>query len=269
MLTQIYHKKNEKFEVEFFEDVECTKAFDFTNDITSYFKCNVNTNNYGDPNNFYRYKPSYYIQLKDGDISPLIPLPMYTLLYCPYIPQEIYNKIKDIILYENDISLRTLNEITPNYSKYIPKDSAVLFLNEENAKQYKISNAFTIQNNNIPILYNGIVLTCIPPVYDTYKKVTIFTPELTSKNIQQINDIAKDLKDKYNVADVNVFAVHCFIKTNHYDMYLDWHRNSGEFSNIVELITTNSTGILKPQDTERLKVIDCKEIFEEWLKNNC
>ena len=35
-----------------------------------------------------------------------------------------------------------------------------------------------------------------------------------------------------------------------------------------KIITTNSTGILPVQDTERLQVIDCKEIFEEYLKEN-
>jgi len=35
-----------------------------------------------------------------------------------------------------------------------------------------------------------------------------------------------------------------------------------------KIITTNSTGILSVQDTERLQVIDCKEIFEEYLKEN-
>jgi predicted dehydrogenase len=36
-----------------------------------------------------------------------------------------------------------------------------------------------------------------------------------------------------------------------------------------KLITTNSTGILKPEDSnERLQVIDCKEIFEERVKEN-
>ena len=35
-----------------------------------------------------------------------------------------------------------------------------------------------------------------------------------------------------------------------------------------KIITTNSTGILPVQDKERLQVIDCKEIFEEYLKEN-
>ncbi len=35
-----------------------------------------------------------------------------------------------------------------------------------------------------------------------------------------------------------------------------------------KIITTNSTGILEPQNSERLQVIDCKEIFEDYLKEN-
>ena len=35
------------------------------------------------------------------------------------------------------------------------------------------------------------------------------------------------------------------------------------------MFTNKSTGILKPEDsTERLQVIDAKEIFEEYLKEN-
>ena len=41
-----------------------------------------------------------------------------------------------------------------------------------------------------------------------------------------------------------------------------------EFNYIDKITTTNSTGILEAQDSERLKVVDCIEFFKEYERNN-
>ena len=55
MITKIYHKKNELFQVEFYQDKECQQAFDFEN---------INFENI----------KNLYIELKDGDCTPILRL---------------------------------------------------------------------------------------------------------------------------------------------------------------------------------------------------
>lgn len=45
----------------------------------------------------------------------------------------------------------------------------------------------------------------------------------------------------------------------------EWEESNAKI-HLNKIITTNSTGILPVQNTKRLQVIDCKEIFEEYLK---
>ncbi len=89
-LHTIHHKKDERFDVNFFEDAKCTVPFDFNG------------------------KEHLYIELKDGDIIPITAMADKVLenasVYTPYIP----NCHKP---YPNMIT--TLNDITPNLSKYI------------------------------------------------------------------------------------------------------------------------------------------------------
>jgi hypothetical protein len=89
MITQIYHKKNELFEVNFFEDAECTVPFDFMD------------------------KKHLHIELKNGDITPLVALKNvaanWQKIYTPYIAN------KESIMFD----CTTLDDITPNLSKYI------------------------------------------------------------------------------------------------------------------------------------------------------
>jgi hypothetical protein len=250
-MQQIHHKKNELFEVESYQDEECTEAFDFTN------------------------AKNLYIGLKDGDVAPFLKVYQYTefrKLFIPYIPNV--ETLDFLPTWEN---IYTLNDITTNLSKYIPEDNAVLFLSEEDSNNYKISKSFIIQNNNIPILYTGIVLTCKPPIYCTYKKATIFLPHGTQSELQKANEVAKELRGKYGVEEVNLFVLHCFVnelmigylpKISVNDFIEDLQKNGlKEVPTFInKIITTNSTGILPVQNTKRLQVIDCKEIFEEYLK---
>ena len=99
-------------------------------------------------------------------------------------------------------------------------------------------------------------------------------------------------RSKYGVIEVNVFGLHCFVNFGNIDWRFNFLRNIIEdeenkkgiwhgdkfgdfvYSKIPErvfinkIITTNSTGILEPQESNTFQVIDCKEIFEEYLKNN-
>ena len=123
MLTQIYHKQNEIFETEFFKDKECTQLI---TDWSEYENAEI------------------YIKLKDGNITPLLMLPTEISIYTPYLLKEIKEQLLGI--FEKDCtSLYTLDDITPNLSKYIPEDNAVLFLSEEEYNESKIS----FQNHKI------------------------------------------------------------------------------------------------------------------------
>ena len=236
MLTQIYYKKNELQEVEFFEDAECTVLFDFNG------------------------KKNLYLLLKDGDITPLIALDKlfgdkYTgkgNIYTPFVNYRNHIKLYNGIYID-------LQDITPNLSKYIPEDNAVLFLSEEDYDKYR--NFFPQRPCE---LLSEYVLKSV--------NYTIFLPHGTQPELQKANEIAKELKEKYGVEEVNLFVLHCFVKysplkSNEY--YINDNEQYIKYS-FDNFITTNSTGILPVQNkkTQRLQVIDCKEIFEEYLKEN-
>jgi len=249
-LHTIYYRKNELFEVEFYEDKECTKAFDFTN------------------------IKDLYIELKEGDCTPLFYLPSDTSVFTPYIPPATYDYIS--YLYNNrNICIQTLDDITINLSRYIPKNSEVLFLSEEDYDNYR--DCF----NGVEYcrwFENSDLISC-----EKNDKLTIFLPHGTQSEFQKANEIAKELKEKYGVGAVNLFALHWFLYKayNEFDiegedeLYFVCNEEASYQDNEViyvdifnKIITTNSTGILEPQDNERLQVIDCKEIFEEYLKEN-
>ena len=265
-MKTIYHKKNELFEVESFKDKECTEDFDFTG------------------------KENLYIQLVNGELTPLvyaIDKALYgTKIYCSYANNEILNPLK-IGAGKKHIQIITLDDITPNLSKYIPEDNAVLFLSEEGMEKYKDyfpsnhiglyindgKNDETFIANNTESLINGIV--------DVKKgNATIFLTHGTQSEIQKANEVAKELMEKYGVEEVNIVALHyfipkkLFIKTlrpskvdRMYDNEIYGYEMQKICKHINKIITTNSTGILKPEDSnERLQVIDCKKIIEEYLK---
>jgi hypothetical protein len=216
MPQTIYHKRNELLEVESYKDEECTEAFDFTNAKNLYINGQFDL----------QVVNSVIEETKIED----------TQIFIPYIPQDCINSIMSAIISRNcdneepddydNVKVFTLTQIdkmwdedkietiTPNFSKYIPKDNAVLFLSEEDSNNYKISESFIIQNNNIPILYTGLALTCMPPIYCTYKKATIFLSHGTQSELQKANEVEKELKEKYGVEEVNLFALHWFIPKN-------------------------------------------------------
>ena len=169
--------------------------------------------------------------------------------------------------------------ITPDWSKYIAKDNAVLFLSGENANRYsnisyenftKIiyeNDTFSMQDDSLGYVKNDNVL-------EWNKKISIIASSIHSQNIQEISNIAKDLKENYGVEYVEVIPPHCYIKifqcaNNRYynnkkiedglDGKLITEECSIEY--IDKITTTDSTGVLKVQDTEHLQVINCKEFF--------
>lgn len=243
-MQTLHHKKNEKQEVEFFQDKECIIPFDFTN------------------------AKELYIELKDGDISPITALPndirRNANIYIPYIPQNqkpLPNNVK------------TLDDITPNLSKYIPEDNAVLFLSGEDCEQYMSC----FQNHHIGLYANdgldkvtleGSINAINEFVKNPIQKLTTFLPHGTQAELQKANEVAKELKEKYGVEKVNLFVLH-WLDKNLYELI---QNKNGSYTsilkyiNINKIITTNSTGILPVQNTERLQVIDCYDIFNEYLK---
>lgn len=115
--------------------------------------------------------------------------------------------------------------ITPDWSEYIAKDNAVLFLSEEDYNKYKDlypenypsegkmfnkNQKFFIKNDKIPYLIKRVPSPICE--WGDYTKVSIILPSIHSKNIQEISNIAKDLKEDYGVEYVEVVATHRFIR---------------------------------------------------------
>ena len=264
-MQQIHHKKNELFKVELYKDKECTEAFNFTN---------VN---------------QAYIELSEGDATPLLGL----------------GYVDDLTVYtgyfaEKGLAI-TLDDITPNLSKYIPEDNAVLFLDGEKISLLEYDDYYNMFSGYRDIEFQRKIIEGMPyhpQIYgihtigdrvsvheheydiDDYthftlnilkgKKLTIFLHHGTQAELQKANEVAKELGEKYKVEEVSVIALHWFgskYEVNAFEIeYLC--EDFGTLSNINKIITTNSTGILKPEDSKgRLQVIDCKEIFEEYLQN--
>jgi len=249
MLKQIYHKKNEYFDVEFFENEECTKPFDILTTNVRHL----------------------YIELKNGDVTPLIQLdadPSHIKVYTGYC------LIIGLVI--------TLNNITLNLSKYIPEDNAVLFLSEEDCDDYKNSITqrsifYKNANNSLETSYGLTGDLALKELDHLYRKnFTIFLQHGTQASLKKVSKVAKELKEKYGFEKINLFVLHCFNYVYRNSMgsifirYYDGEKNHEPITliNINKIITTNSTGILKPQNTQYLQVIDCKEIFEEYLKEN-
>lgn len=287
MLTRIYHKKNELFQVEFYQDEKCTNLIKHLPYSENAKKSDIN---------------NFYIKLKEGDITPitsLLRLSGYVsdYFYTPYVPSCQSNQVK------------TLDDITVNLSKYIPEDNAVLFLSEGDKEKYQ--NYFPNQHiglyiddgkndkeftaDNIESLISGIA--------DVKKgNITIFLPHGTESELKKANEIARELKEKHGVEEVNLFVLHCFIhdvynynssfaddfyKQNYKDAYdelcsieckLDVSKKEYKTQFEAEklehkqecfinkIIATNSTGISEPQDEERLQILDCYDIFNNHLK---
>ena len=259
-MQKIYHKRNELLKVEFYQDKDCEIPFDFTNVKVK----------------------DLYIELKDGDCMPIFTL--HTLgsfmIFTPYIPLCVSHEFKYGLI---NTYIQTLDNITTNLSRYIPEDNAVLFLSGGDCERYMQC----FQSHYIELYANdGLDKVTLEEsinainefVKNPIKKLTIFLSHGTLSELQKANEIAKELKEKYGVEEVNVFVLHCFIlkrlliKTlrpskidRMYDNEIYGYKMQKICNNINKVITTNSTGLLEPQDNERLQVIDCFDIFNEAL----
>jgi len=302
MLTRIYHKKDEQFNVEFFQDKECRQAFNFEN------------------------VENLYIELKEGDITPLsyIFYSNFTgTVFVSYFNDsssiENFSLIRHMgcntnikfITIENDIfqaiieNCKNVNlvNLSPNLSKYIPTDNAILFLNKDDADKYADKcEAWFLYQLNFP----RRELNSQMDIRD-YKKITIFIESYTESEIKKTIDIAKKLKEKYGIEEVNLFILHCFVDlrpcylpqisylndvlTYHFfevlthskqERILAWEENGEELKNdfyfgyINTITTTNSTKIACIQEDSyyehrsklknKLNILDCYDIFNDWLK---
>ena len=271
----------------------------------------------------------YHLQIINGDLTPLCYIPpassgsvlcisgiptgysssrIYELLvkntywigkiYLLDAPKWLMNKIEEVKACNEDFGLsfaiekhnaNNIHNITPNLSKYIPEDNAVLFLSLENESQY--GEIFQDVNS----YYTYPKIECEIEGYSMtrdYNKVTIFISHGTQSELQKANEVGKYLEENFGIKP-DVFALHWFKRLKNNDWRFNFLRNiieeeenakgiwhGNDFGKFVEskyeerifinkIITTNSTGILKPEDSsECLQVIDAKEIFEEYLKEN-
>jgi hypothetical protein len=248
MLTRIYHKKNEQFNIEFFQDKECKQAFNFEN------------------------VKNLYIELKEGDCTPIFKLS--NKLWSLSIKANIFTPVWYLGLYDGispQTPLITLQDSeNMDFSKYI-SDNAILFLNKDDANKYadKCEACWFLYQLNFPKRELNSQMDI-----RNYKKITIFIENYTESEIKKTIDIAKELKEKYGIEEVNVFALHCFVnlyggvdyinafikKGNDFPVYLFFK----EFIN--KITTTNSTGACETQNEKRLQVIDSYDIFNDYLK---
>lgn len=290
-MQKIYHKRNELLEVEFYKDEKCTILFDFTNakdlyielkDVGILFQLSQKFNRFLDNAN---------------DVS---------CLYTPYLPNDALDGITALQKTSYGTKalpkIYTLDDITPNLSKYIPEDNAVLFLSEEDKEMYcnNLENNICLfslkdlENWNFKYLNNSGEM-------ETPQKTTIFPSYGTQATLQKANKVAKELKEKYGIKEVSVFVLLCFVSNIYeynssftddffkqdfqdaydelcsmgckpnmpkqkYKMQFEKEKlNHKQECYINKIITTNSTGILEPQDSEKLQVIDCFDIFNDAL----
>jgi hypothetical protein len=241
MLTRIYHKKDEQFNIEFFQDEECKQAFNFEN------------------------IKNLYIELIEGDCTPVFKLS--NKLWSLSIKANIFTPIWYLGFYDGispQTPLITLADLeNMDFSKYILTDNAILFLNKDDADKYSDKcEAWFLYQENFPTRESNSQMD----IRD-YKKITIFIESYTESEIKKTNDVAKELKEKYGVAEVNVFALHCFIENpppawaivNQDGSFGRFDNKEQKMKNAYfdKLITTNSTGILKVENSESLQVINC------------
>jgi hypothetical protein len=249
MLTRIYHKKNEQFNIEFFQDKECQQAFNFEN------------------------VKNLYIELIEGDCTPIFKLS--NKLWSLSIKAKIFTPTWYLGFYDGISSqtpLITLNDLeNMDFSKYIPTDNAILFLNEDDADKYADEcEAWFLYQENLPTKE----LNSQMDIRD-YKKITIFIENYTESEIRKTIDIAKELKEKYGIEEVNVFALHCFANLYGGENYINLtaviDKGNGSpihlfFKVINKIIITNSTCNSRTQNKKRLQIIDCYNIFNDYLE---
>ena len=253
--------------------------------------------------------------------------------------QIFFIDVNNVNNVNNVNTMSQYKNITPEWSKYIAKDNAVLFLSGEDKNRY-----ITTKEKIKSLLWNQLQkakqefdLSAFIVLQNNIRKISIILPSIHSKNIQEISNIAKDLKENYGVEYVEVVATHCFIRNfwdevkilktkeeirneaikkvkNNLNCNLATDIINGDKSDFISavrqsnksaeeifdliakaqpevlerhivdkieqidkfktvkdidrLITTDSTGVLKVQDTDKLKVVDCEEFFINFLQND-
>ena len=242
MITRIYHKKNEQFQTEFYRDKQCQQAFD--------------------------YEENLYIELKDGDITPLVnicnfditqPLRDMITIYTPYLDTSFIGGILGEYCF-----ITTIDDITINLSKYIPEDNAVLFLSKKEVDKHSYDcEAWFLYQKDFPVRQFNSEMD----IRD-WKAITIFLTHGTESELKKANELALELKEKYGIDEVNLFVLYWFgseYQENDFEIeYLC--KDFGVLSNFNKIIATNSTGILEPQDKKRIQILDCYDIFNDYLK---
>lgn len=259
---ELKYKKNSRFEIEF-ENLDEIKEGD---NVILYYSNDIE---------------AVLLSLK---------LPFNVNLYIPYIAKTIADNLDNIL---SNVNLYTLDSgsevlcqgvILPKWN--IPEDNAVLFLSEGDMEKYAGSYHFNDENPILCYSKENNIINVFGKNADRYygnaiepyviPKISIIIPQLHQDNIQEINNIAKELKEKYWVEEVNVFASHCFINltnlitleklailSNRLEKAI-MQKESLECDDIKyinKITTTNSTGILEVQKSDRLEVIDIKEFF--------
>lgn len=227
------------------------------------------TNEWNDPEN------KYILYIRDGDLTPLISIDdkirQRGIIFVPYIPQTAL---------PTPTNIKTFDDIIPDFSPYIDKDSVVLFLSYKEAKSYTQQGQrvqgnrenFIFHNSKFYRIYTDtfssvsldIMMLDDPDIF-AYQSITLIIPSLHSGNIQEINNICKDLKEKHGVERIEVVATHCFIKKSIYSSDIgdiDRFYDSVMITNSVFSlypIGIHKIGIMRPL---QVQVIDCKEFFK-------
>ena len=106
----------------------------------------------------------------------------------------------------------------------ISKDNAILFLNKRDQKKYENNyKSFWICNleSDVRLSHQLIRPKSKLPIIDefiNYKTISIIVPELHAEDkncpyhIDNINNVCKELKEKYGVERIELFVSHCFVK---------------------------------------------------------
>lgn len=270
-LQTIHHKKNEIQEVEFFKDAECTEDFESKSHL------------------YYLHNADCEAILKCvQELEGIFIIPYISKTQIPILSSAIrierleYNSNSHFLTLSDtkEYNKRHFQTLLPNLSKYTPEDNAVLFLSEEDMEKYKDCfpnnhiGLYTNDGKNDEVFIANNTESLINGVVEVKKGNTIiFLKHGTKSEIRKAEELARELKEKYGVDEVNLFVLHCFTQQDYilniYGNCLEDSCLAEDVCNFNKIITTNSTGILKPEDsTERLQVIDAKEIFEEYLNGN-
>lgn len=221
-------------------------------------------------------------------------------IYIPSIPKDdgLYTSIMSIMSVEPDnlgstdyapkvacFNLEILN--TPNWAPYIDGDTALIFLNEEERSKYEFLNDPTEEDKRIteacPMLHHAgrFAMFCFGSGYDSlskmvgrkrngleqigsYKKAAIILPSIHSENKEAIESVSEELRNKYGIEYVQVCAKECHLMCPQ-DLVYDVTIENGELKKacINKIIISNATGNFTIQNTERMQVIDWKELFNQ------